>query len=665
MDNKDLLKELESLKKRVSELEAQKKNNLNMFGRSYSQVGNSDSDFLIKTKGQVKIQWGNKFIDLIKDGKINVDSAFIFKVKSEDKIGIKDGIYLTDDGMIYLQIGGQLINLVGEIGNTYVSFLGEQQTESDSKYTALKNIGFLYPDMNSFGKDSLQNGIVYIESEQKLYIVQDGQLSEFSIAFPNPFTEQFIIQKNDANNGALLIKGSGITNSLAFDSFYIFTEEGNAYLRSEGEINIMIDEETFINVTQSKTTIKNIVEANTFQSVGASQDSGFMLYLDDNGSTLIVDNLIVRNQSDDISTGIYPTQWSLKHNVITAIDQVSDEALGDGFALSLKYKNEYKVGDYIYFYGDIKVNDFSQQIVKIPAQVKMLNTETGNIVYVEILTDLIQDIGSLQELPNCIGKITYLIGSDQKLQLLRYAEQQIDLIECQTAQEEQAPEAIKARYGLLDSLNLKERDNVAKTEPEIKGQGSYIKQGYFSKAGYEKDYSLADEDDSTQLASTEWVRKLLKKILPKGTIAAYHGDSIPDGWALCNGENGTPDLVGKFIKAGETETEGGSDEILLKATDIPLLTTNTDASSNPGSFAGKLIPTFDKLEEFVVDEGGSSNYCLYSGKKEGGNGLTALPVEDLPTVLNVSSTAGTDPANQTPIKIEPKYYQLVFIMKTE
>lgn len=665
MDNKDLLKELESLKKRVSELEAQKKNNLNMFGRSYSQVGNSDSDFLIKTKGQVKIQWGNKFIDLIKDGKINVDSAFIFKVKSEDKIGIKDGIYLTDDGMVYLQIGGQLINLVGEIGNTYVSFLGEQQTESDSKYTALRNIGFLYPDMNSFGKDSLQNGIVYIESEQKLYIVQDGQLSEFSIAFPNPFTEQFIIQKNDANNGALLIKGSGITNSLAFDSFYIFTEEGNAYLRSEGEINIMIDEETFINVTQSKTTIKNIVEANTFQSVGASQDSGFMLYLDDNGSTLIVDNLIVRNQSDDISTGIYPTQWSLKHNVITAIDQVSDEALGDGFALSLKYKNEYKVGDYIYFYGDIKVNDFSQQIVKIPAQVKMLNTETGNIVYVEILTDLIQDIGSLQELPNCIGKITYLIGSDQKLQLLRYAEQQIDLIECQTAQEEQAPEAVKARYGLLDNLNLKERDNITKTEPEIKGQGSYTKQGYFSKAGYEKDYSLAEEDDSTQLASTEWVRKLLKKILPKGTIAAYHGDSIPDGWALCNGENGTPDLVGKFIKAGETEAEGGSDEILLKATDIPLLTTNTDASSNPGSFAGKLIPTFDKLEEFVVDEGGSSNYCLYSGKKAGGNGLTALPVEDLPTVLNVSSTAGTDPANQTPIKIEPKYYQLVFIMKTE
>lgn len=74
------------------------------------------------------------------------------------------------------------------------------------------------------------------------------------------------------------------------------------------------------------------------------------------------------------------------------------------------------------------------------------------------------------------------------------------------------------------------------------------------------------------------------------------------------------------------------------------------------SFDGKVIPTFDILEEFVVDEDGSSNYCLYLGKKAGDNGLTALPVADLSTVLDVSSTVGTDPASQTPVKIEPKYY---------
>ena len=45
-----------------------------LFGRTYDHIGSTDSDFIIKTRGQVKIQWGKVFIDLIKDGKINVNS---------------------------------------------------------------------------------------------------------------------------------------------------------------------------------------------------------------------------------------------------------------------------------------------------------------------------------------------------------------------------------------------------------------------------------------------------------------------------------------------------------------------------------------------------------------------------------------------------------------
>ena len=115
----DQAKEIQSLKKKISELESKIQNkggSFAAFGRSYSKVGSSDSDFLIRTKGQVKIQWGSKFIDLIKDGKINVDSKFIYK---ESKVGVKDGIYVVgegDESQVILKIGDTELSLKEKIG---------------------------------------------------------------------------------------------------------------------------------------------------------------------------------------------------------------------------------------------------------------------------------------------------------------------------------------------------------------------------------------------------------------------------------------------------------------------------------------------------------------------------------------------------------------------
>lgn len=134
MDRSDLLKKIEALEKRLTELESEKKDSRAMFGRSYNQVGDSNSDFIIKTKGQIKIQWGNKFIDLIKDGKINVDAQFIYK---ESSVGSRDGIYVIENGdstEVWVVVGGQQINLIGEVGNTYVSFLAPQDSTPDQKH---------------------------------------------------------------------------------------------------------------------------------------------------------------------------------------------------------------------------------------------------------------------------------------------------------------------------------------------------------------------------------------------------------------------------------------------------------------------------------------------------------------------------------------------------
>lgn len=46
-------------------------------------------------------------------------------------------------------------------------------------------------------------------------------------------------------------------------------------------------------------------------------------------------------------------------------------------------------------------------------------------------------------------------------------------------------------------------------------------------------------------------------IIPSGLIMMYYGNTIPDGWALCDGTNGTPDLRNRFIiGAGDTYTSG-------------------------------------------------------------------------------------------------------------
>jgi hypothetical protein len=44
-----------------------------MFGKAYDTVGSADKNLILQTRGDLKVKWGGKYIDLIKNGKINVD----------------------------------------------------------------------------------------------------------------------------------------------------------------------------------------------------------------------------------------------------------------------------------------------------------------------------------------------------------------------------------------------------------------------------------------------------------------------------------------------------------------------------------------------------------------------------------------------------------------
>lgn len=683
MDNKELLKELESLKKRISQLESQKKDNLSMFGRSYSQIGDSNSDFLIKTKGQVKIQWGSKFIDIIKDGKLNVNTNFIFKVESINNISGNDGIYVCKDGSIYLKIGNSVINLAGNVGNTYVSFLEPQETTSDQKHQALVNAGFLHETLDSIDQNSLQNGIIYIESEQKLYTVVNGIMTELECTFPNPFTDQFVIAKTDNKKGAILIKGTGVENSLAFESLLIYTDTDSTTFKSDNNIYYNIKGTKVLSLSTLSALFNIPITSQKFQSLGANEATGFRLYMQNGASYLEVDNLILRNQDDASSIHLFPEYWLMRNNIISqaTTTQSEDNPVPNQLSIKLSQNNEFNIGEIVAFYKkstesisiEIEVEDYDENgnvigthLEEQLREIERYSRVEGEIISIKnntIIVNCTVDFNA-QEADSLSQQFIYLIKSSTTDIPIRIKDNNIDIVEYSDQKDQNGNliTSIESRFGNLEELGLLEGSKEESVS--IKGHGIFSKQGYFEKAGYIKEYNLPEEDNSSKMASTEWVRKLINSIIPKGTIIAYHGDpSSLEEWHICDGQEGTPDLTGKFIKAGTVEEEGGENEILLKSTDIPLLSSITTTSSDSGAFAGQLIPTFKTLEEFVVDQGGSNNYCLYTGKSKGGNGLKALKVDDLPTVLDVSSQVGTEEANQTKIKIEPKYYSLVFIMK--
>lgn len=659
-------KELEDLLRRVSELEKQVKNgSFSAFGRSYSSIGSSSSDFVIKTKGQVKIQWGNKFIDLIKDGKINADLKFIFQ---RDSVGVKDGIYIIGEGdtqQVILQVNGNQINLKGEIGTTYVSFQDAQQTTSEQKYTALQNIGFIYKSLAEVTQDSLQNGIIYVESEQKLYIVQNGSLSEFTVEFPNPYTRQFIIQKSDSSIGSLLIVGSGVENSIAFDSFYLYSQDNGVYLDSNGEIYFRISEQEKFKITVDTAVFNIDVTSRMFKSPNASESSGFRLYLQDGESTLEVDNLIVRNQQESWNvTMIYPIYWDYKNNSIVSVEEMEnpDDPTQTGFGFTLAFKNEFEVGQTLYVYAPILDETTGEyDRILLPLQVEMLNTEgNANVVYASIIEDQM-DQSILQSLDKSVvfealeGQTIFLVQiNGEPITLLRKKGINIDLVEVEQIEEASNDDKVVSRIGNLTDLQKKENDNG--TEVPIEGYGVYSSNSAFLKARYTSDYELPIDDNSSKFVSTEWIHKLF----PKGTILMFNGASseIPEGWAICDGSNGTPNLIDKFVKGGSSSgATGGELEVTLTKENLPAHTHTVQSGTVTTSSAGLHRHSIGYTNGDLGDNANNRNNILGSSTT-----YTGYDGQHTHTVDLSKITLSTEGEGK-PIKIEPPYYTLIYIMK--
>lgn len=274
-----------------------------LFGRTYSTVGNSDSDFIIKTRGQVKVQWGKKFIDIIKDGKLNVDEEVIKKVSSPDRIS-SDGIYYVEStNEVMLKIGNTVINLSDDGSGTFVSYALSQNVTSEQREMALSNIGIRFNSEESAIASGIDSGIVFLDDSQRWYIVKDGMFIAYPSELSNPYSNQIVLKKNDGNKGALIIEGSGVNNSLALgskDGLLLYLADQTGYITNNGNIQVNINNIESLNIAPEGITTQSVI-SNMIKSEGASQTTGFRLYTSGGESTLEIDNLLVRNNTETVS----------------------------------------------------------------------------------------------------------------------------------------------------------------------------------------------------------------------------------------------------------------------------------------------------------------------------------------------------------------------------
>lgn len=274
-----------------------------LFGRTYNTVGNSDADFIIKTRGQVKVQWGKKFIDIIKDGKLNVDVSFIGSVNSYNDIGSKDGLYyVKEDGSIYMVVNGNKINILGDVGGTYVSFASKQDTADEQKSQASKNLGIRYATKDEATEYGVTNGIVFLEDANRWYVVEDGVFTLYPSELESPYKKQLIISKEGGSSGALVVNGTGLDNAVILstdmDTLSMYNDSVNYNVKSTAPLIITIGNEQIATFTSNDVSISKGIICSSVSSEGADNTRGYQLYIQDGKSYLIVDRLTVRESSD-------------------------------------------------------------------------------------------------------------------------------------------------------------------------------------------------------------------------------------------------------------------------------------------------------------------------------------------------------------------------------
>jgi microcystin-dependent protein len=136
-------------------------------------------------------------------------------------------------------------------------------------------------------------------------------------------------------------------------------------------------------------------------------------------------------------------------------------------------------------------------------------------------------------------------------------------------------------------------------------------------------------------------------MLPTGSIIAWSGTDVPNGWALCNGTKNTPNLQGRFILgAGQsngltnriTGHVGGEENHILSVAEMPSHSHPIVSRADDDGWCKNPPCGFQSSDRFTDDKNANVNET---------------------TILSsISNTGGNQQHNNM-----PPFYVLAFIMK--
>lgn len=396
-----------------------------ILGKPYLMVGSADTDIILNGKGNVKVRFGNAFLDLISNGKISKtdgNDKSINIVQNKNDIGTADGWYFVEsEDAIYFQINGILYPVLSkrddvENSEDYLAINYNQDLTLEQIRTAQRNLKVIINNQDNTA--ILPIDFVYFNSDDKVHYYNDnGTLVELYLSLnsggivkdkvtinlennlhgPRDFNvigSNGMQIKNQNDYLDIIVNNSGVTldtntSGIKFNSKegvtyingnyisigypptynYNFEVDGNMYVKDEAVLNSGIISDYFIEGM-----------------------AGYRLANINSEWTLEVDNLIVRNsakgpfgdgsskEKDFITRGLNTNYFFEPQGIVSSISEIvpdeeesggeTEEVIPIKYEISINGIYNIKIGDYLYFekysYGyNVEIPENSEEEIDV------------------------------------------------------------------------------------------------------------------------------------------------------------------------------------------------------------------------------------------------------------------------------------------------------------